>query len=91
MKKCGFFIFTVPFLEERRSRSRARLDRNHRVEHLLPRSFHGQYNAQKGDFLVFHEFGYDFVDALKAAGFDVSLYGHEGFGGTTNAVFVCEK
>jgi ubiquinone/menaquinone biosynthesis C-methylase UbiE len=91
MKDEGFFIFTVPFLEERRSRSRARLDGNHRIEHLLSRSYHGQYNARKGDFLVFHEFGYDFVEALGEAGFDVSLYAHEGFGGTANAVFVCEK
>ena len=91
LKKKGFFIFTVPILEERRSRSRARLGQNHQIEHLLSKSFHGQYGAQKDDFLVFHEFGCDFVDALTEAGFDASLYAHEGFGGTTNAVFVCEK
>jgi SAM-dependent methyltransferase len=91
LKKKGFFIFTVPILEDRRSRSRARLGQNHQIEHLLPKSYHGQYKDEKDDFLVFHELGYDFVEALRGAGFDASLYAHEGFGGTTNAVFVCER
>jgi len=69
-------VFTVPIVWDRPTRQRAEL-RGGRVVHLLAPSYHGSMGEREPDFLVFHEFGGDFVDRVKSAGFEVELMSDE--------------
>nr|MBF0223157.1 class I SAM-dependent methyltransferase [Desulfobulbaceae bacterium] len=90
LKDDGTFVFTVPFLDDRKTVVRAAIDANGQVVHHKSRSYHGDYGEGKNDYLVFYEFGTDFVDELNDY-FDVSIYCHSGFGGLIQSVFVCRK
>lgn len=69
----GAHVFTVPVVWDRATRQRATL-RDGRLAHLLPPSYHGASGEGRADdFLVFYEFGADFVDRCRAAGFEVEL------------------
>jgi SAM-dependent methyltransferase len=73
LKPGAMHIFTAPVVWDRpATRQRAQLQRGELV-HLFPPSFHGGPNLRKSDFLVFYEFGADFVDRCEAAGFKVEL------------------
>jgi len=61
-----------------------------RVEHLEKPFFHGEYEQGKEDYLVFYEFGNDFLEELQEL-FEVEIYCHEGFGRSVSSVFVCRK
>jgi|NGEPerStandDraft_6_1074524.scaffolds.fasta_scaffold09691_4 SAM-dependent methyltransferase len=68
----GAHVFSVPVVWDRPTRQRARLDGSV-LTHLLPPSYHGASAEARADFLVFNEFGGDFVDRCIAAGFEVEL------------------
>ena len=72
----GTHLFTVPVVWDRATRQRARLEGSV-LTHLLPPSHHGAPTEGKSDFLVFYEFGADFVDRCLSAGFKIELLRHE--------------
>ena len=72
----GTHLFTVPVVWDRATRQRARLEGSV-LTHLLPPSHHGAPAEGKSDFLVFYEFGADFVDRCRSAGFEIELLRHE--------------
>ena len=72
LKPGGMHVFSVPVVWDRPTRQRARLQDGVLV-HLLPPSHHGAPQEGKTDFLVFNEFGGDFVARCTAAGFEVEL------------------
>ena len=85
LKPGGEMLLTVPFWHER-ERSVRRAERvGGELRHLLPPAYHGNPLSEEGS-LVFHDFGWDFLEDLRRAGFeDVSLcwywsylYGHLG-------------
>lgn len=86
----GVFIFTVPFLLDRKTVARTGLNERGAVVHYMSPSFHGVYDAGKEDYIVFYEFGYDFIEELVEI-FDTRIYSHDGFGGLVSSVFVCRK
>jgi len=76
LKPGGRHVFTVPVIRDgRATRQRARLDGG-RIVHLLPPSYHGVWSEQRGDRLVFHEFGGDAVEHLATARTEVSVRTH---------------
>lgn len=89
LKPGGAHVFTVPIvLDQARTRQRARIVDGH-VEHLMRPTYHGASKQRWPDFLVFFEFGADFVPELEAVGFTTELLVDE----TNPAVtaFVCIK
>lgn len=68
----GAHVFSVPVVWDRATRQRAALEGG-KLSHRLAPSYHGVAGDPKSDFLVFHEFGADFVDRCRAAGFEVEL------------------
>ncbi|MCU0774533.1 MAG: class I SAM-dependent methyltransferase [Ideonella sp.] len=68
----GCHVFSVPMVEDRPTRQRARLEGG-TIRHLLPPSHHGAPTTGSDDFLVFWELGGDFPDRVRAAGFDLEL------------------
>jgi SAM-dependent methyltransferase len=73
LKPGGYHIFTVPVVMDRpATRRRASMNGEELIHHLPP-SFHGAPQEGRADFLVFNEFGADFVGTCERAGFDVRL------------------
>jgi SAM-dependent methyltransferase len=65
----GALVLTAPFLPlSRDSVERARIGADGAIEHLLPPEYHGDPLAGEG-ILCFHYFGWDLLDAVRAAGF----------------------
>jgi len=68
LRQGGRLVLTVPFLEASpETLVRARLDARGEVEHLLEPEIHGDPVA--GGVLCFYHFGWDLLDAARAAGF----------------------
>jgi SAM-dependent methyltransferase len=73
LKPGGRHIFTVPVVwDGRKTLERAVLE-DSRIVHLLPPSYHGVWDDQRADRLVFHEFGEDVLDYLGTADSDVTV------------------
>lgn len=73
LKPDGLHIFTVPIVWDRpETRQRARLE-NGKLTCILPPSYHGAPQDNRTDFVVFSEFGADFVERCRRAGFDLSF------------------
>ena len=73
LKPNGLHIFTVPVVWNKAcSRRRAEVI-NGSLTHLLPASHHGAVGQGKDDFLVFNEFGRDFIQLCEKIGFSISL------------------
>lgn len=73
LKPTGLFIFTVPLIwAQENSCVRAEMEGSELV-HRLPPSFHGSPTDGRSDYLVFSEFGRDFVGFCERAGFKVEL------------------
>lgn len=69
----GAHVFTVPIvLDQPQTRQRAVMVGT-AVKHLLPPTYHGASEQRLSDFLVFFEFGADFVTELNEQGFDTEL------------------
>jgi len=90
LKQDGYFLFTVPFLLNRNTKKRAYLDKNGKVKYIEKPSYHGDYNEKMEDYLVFYEFGVDFIKILQKH-FDVKIYHFNDFGKETTNVFCCIK
>lgn len=73
LKPGGTLAFSVPVIRsQKRTRSRAKIVDGQLV-HLYPPSYHGSAAAEKGDYLVFHEFGGDFEDIVRSFGLRVRV------------------
>jgi SAM-dependent methyltransferase len=75
LKPGGTHIFTVPVVWERaKTRQRAYIQ-NGTLVHALPPSYHGSRPEKEtnGDYLVFYEFGVDFVERCRGAEFDIRV------------------
>ena len=72
LKVGGTHVFSVPVVWDRPTRQRAAVS-NGQVEYLLPPSYHGAPSEGKSDFLVFYEFGSDFVETCAEVGFEAEL------------------
>lgn len=73
LKPGGAHIFTVPMVEEQaQTRQRAAIQGGQLVCYL-PKSYHGAPAEGKDDYLVFSEFGGDFIERVKNFGFAVQL------------------
>lgn len=73
LKPNGLHIFSVPLVwNKAHSRRRAEII-NGALTHWLPASHHGAVGQGKNDFLVFNEFGRDFVQLCEKTGFSISL------------------
>jgi SAM-dependent methyltransferase len=73
LKDDGYFVFTVPVIWGRATKQRAKVD-NGRIVHLESPSYHGQYSLKKPDYLVFWEFGDDFMMDLKKIFKSITVY-----------------
>ena len=68
LKPDGLHIFSVPVIwNQKRTRCRAEI-RGGQLVHLLPPSHHGSRHDTKLDFLVFQEFGQDFIETCERIG-----------------------
>ena len=73
LKPGGLHLFTVPIVWNRaKTRQRAAIEDGKLVHHLPP-SYHGAPKANATDFLVFYEFGSDFVERCHRAEFEVDV------------------
>jgi len=74
LKVGGHHVFTVPLVSARQNtKQRARIV-DGVVVHDHPPSYHGSRETRGGDLLVFYEFGSDFLERCKAAGFATVLH-----------------
>lgn len=75
LKPGGAHLCTVPVLMSRaETLQRAELRADGGVRHRQPPSYHAGPVADADDYLVFFEFGADFAQRLRDAGFDVDLH-----------------
>jgi methyltransferase family protein len=79
LKTNGKLLLTIPFhYSEAKTKQRAFVD-NGKIVHLLPAQYHGNPLSEKGS-LVFYEYGWDFLDLCKRAGFnDAYVLGYYSF------------
>lgn len=66
LKPGGVHIMSVPLLMDRKTQYRAQMSSNGTITHIKQPSYHG---SGEDDYLVWAEFGYDFIDLCKEAGF----------------------
>lgn len=71
LKPDGMHVFTVPIICDRHETRQTATIQEDRLIHLLPPSYHGGVNEGKSDFLVFYEFGSDFIERCEKPGFHV--------------------
>ena len=65
----GAMLFSIPFMQDRHpSRVRARIE-DGSVVHLEPPMYHGDPVRPAEGVLCYHDFGWDILDAARAAGF----------------------
>ena len=96
LKSNSKILISVPFhYSERRTKRRAYLN-NGKTVHLAPALYHGNPLSEK-DSLVFYEYGWDFLDFCKGAGFNDAyvlayyslFFGYIGEG--LQMIFIAEK
>lgn len=76
LKPGGSSIFTVPMVPDgRRTRVRAVMDHG-KIIYLEPASYHGGSQQQTQQYLVYYEFGSDFLQTLHDRGFRVTTASH---------------
>jgi SAM-dependent methyltransferase len=72
LKPGGAHVFSVPVVWDRPTRRRAEMN-DGVLTHLLPPSYHGMPSEGKTDYLVFYEFGSDFIERCNAVGYEMRL------------------
>lgn len=73
LKPNGVHVFTVPIVsDQEKTRQRASMQDGKLVHHLPP-SYHGRESVVLDDFLVFYEFGQDFLQWCDDAGFTTQV------------------
>ncbi len=70
LRNGGHHIFTVPAFLDRPSRQRVKKVKGEQV-YLETNSYHG---SGEPDYLVWNEFGQDFLDLIMSVGFDLKVY-----------------
>jgi len=97
LKNSGTLLISIPFLiENTKTIRRATLEEG-KIKHILEPIFHSNPAARKEGSLVFYDYGWDFLDFLKKAGFKDSymlgyyeiFYGYIGKG--LEFIFVAKK
>ena len=89
LRKGGTTIFSIPLVRDgRRSLVRARSSEAG-VEFLLPPSYHGGSYQATRQYLVFHEFGEDFISRLQTLQFETTLV--ECPTNPSSVTFICKK
>jgi hypothetical protein len=68
LKPAGEVLITIPFHLFTAKNVRRALLKEGKIEHLLPPSYHGNPISSEGS-LVFHDFGWEFVEQLRESGF----------------------
>jgi SAM-dependent methyltransferase len=63
----GWLVLTVPFTGDAQTTERAHVHADGRIEHLLAPEYHG--NPLGGGALCLRHYGWDLLDALRAAGY----------------------
>jgi len=89
-------LVSIPFSGNYKETIRRAVLENGEIKNLLPEVYHGNPLSKKGS-LVFYEYGWDFLDFLKDAGFSDAymlayysiLYGYLGDG--NQFIFVAKK
>lgn len=71
LKPGGAHIMTVPLLLDRQTKRRAYLNNKGVVVNKHAESYHG---AGQPDYLVWNEFGFDFIKTLQDVGFDAEYF-----------------
>lgn len=70
MRPGGRLFVTTPFhLDWDKTNKRASMDANGKITHHMPIEIHGNPTDPAGGSLCYRHFGWDYLDALKAAGF----------------------
>jgi SAM-dependent methyltransferase len=70
LRKDGLFALSVPFaLSSEVNIVRARLQKDGKIEHLLPPEFHGDPVDPEKGVLCFYHFGWELLDDLRSCGF----------------------
>ena len=88
LKKSGTLLISIPFSSKNVKTVRRAEIKSGEIKHLLSPSHDSNPIAQKEGSLVFYDYGWDFLDFLKTAGFDDAytlgyydlFYGHLGNG-----------
>lgn len=96
LKARGKLVFTIPFYSDQTETRRRAVIENGCLRELLPACYHGNPVSEQGS-LVFHDFGWDILDACRQAGFSDAYalvyyslqHGYVGSGG--QLMFVAEK
>lgn len=71
LKPGGLHVFTVPIIWDRLiTKQRAKIE-NGDLVYLHPPSYHGSKYENQADYLVFYEFGLDFIEFCKSEGFEM--------------------
>ncbi|MDG0980800.1 MAG: methyltransferase domain-containing protein [Halieaceae bacterium] len=68
LKPGGTLFFTVPFTGLEKTITRARINSDGSITHILPAEYHGDPLKNEGC-LCFHHFGWDMLGALRSIGF----------------------
>lgn len=76
LKPGGTSIFTVPIIRDGRPTVVRAETRDGGTRHILPPTYHGGSYQATRQYLVYYEFGDDFVSRVVQAGFEVTLDEH---------------
>jgi len=76
LKKTGTLLFSIPFHQDDDETVQRAVLENGQIKNLLPEVYHGNPLSKKGS-LVFYDFGWDFLNFFKSAGFsDAYMLGY---------------
>jgi len=97
LKTPGKLLISIPFSAANNNTVRRATLTNGKIKHLLPPVFHENPMAKKDGSLVFYDYGWDFLEFIKNAGFKDAymlayydaFFGHIGYG--VQFIFVAEK
>jgi len=77
LKNSGTLLISIPFYRGNEKTQRSAVLEKGKIKHLKPPTYHVNPMAEKESSLVFYEFGWDFLNFLKTAGFkDVYVLGY---------------
>ncbi len=97
LKNSGSLLISIPFYQNKLKTIRRASIKEGNIENILPPMYHSNPISKKDDSLVFYDFGWDFLDFLKSAGFSEQyllgyydiFHGHIGNG--LQFIFVAKK
>jgi len=69
LKNSGTLMISIPFQQKNKKTIRRATLEDGKIKHILESRFHSNPVAKKEGSLVFYEYGWDFLDFLKKAGF----------------------